>query len=43
MTFITAFVRDILSQPAVLVGIATLIGFIALRKLASDVLVGTFK
>jgi len=43
MAFITAFVRDILSQPAVLVGIATLIGLIALRKSASDVLVGTFK
>ena len=43
MAFITAFVRDILSQPAVLVGIATLIGLMALRKSASDVLTGTFK
>lgn len=43
MAFITAFVRDILSQPAVLVGIATLIGLIALRKSASDVLTGTLK
>ena len=43
MAFITAFVRDILSQPAVLVGIATLIGLIALRKSASDVLIGTLK
>lgn len=43
MVFLTAFVRDILSQPAVLVGIATLIGLIALRKSGSDVLIGTLK
>lgn len=43
MAFIGAFVRDILSAPAVLVGISALIGLIALRKSGSDILVGTFK
>jgi len=43
MSFIAAFVRDILSAPAVLVGLSALIGLIALRKSASEVLVGTFK
>lgn len=43
MAFIAAFVRDVLSVPAVLVGIAALVGLIALKKTPSEILVGTFK
>jgi len=43
MSGILQFVQDILSQPAILVGIAALVGLVALRKPINQVLVGTFK
>jgi PTS system ascorbate-specific IIC component len=43
LTSILKFLQDILSVPAILIGLSALVGLIALKKTFSEVLVGTFK
>lgn len=43
MNFIMSFVNDVLAVPAVLVGLATLVGLVAQQKSFSEVLMGTTK
>ncbi|NPV44111.1 MAG: PTS ascorbate transporter subunit IIC [Firmicutes bacterium] len=43
MGFITFLMNDILSQPAVLVGIIALIGLVAQKKPSSEIITGTLK
>lgn len=43
MDFIIQFVKDVLAVPAVLVGLATLVGLWAQRKSVGDVIIGTVK
>ncbi len=43
LQWIIKFLQDILSVPAVMLGLAALVGLIALKKTFTEVLVGTFK
>lgn len=43
MAFVVSFVQDVLAVPAVLVGLAALIGLVAQKKPISDVITGTAK
>lgn len=43
MAFLTSFVTDVLAVPAVLLGLAALVGLIAARKPAAEVITGTVK
>jgi PTS system ascorbate-specific IIC component len=43
LSSILKFLQDILSVPAILIGLSALVGLIALKKTFSEVLVGTFK